>query len=131
MEPTSKRIVQDILDLPRVLEKNVEANDCVVHGEAHRNGHRARRLAGKGILKTPLRASNRKETLVGRPFHPDAKVAYDIIIGVQENLDNLNIVLDTIEEVENLIDNTNIEIERDQNIRDNQTNELTNYFNEV
>ena len=28
-------------------------------------------------------------------------------------------VLDTIKEVENLIDDTNIEIERDQNIRDN------------
>ena len=40
-------------------------------------------------------------------------------MGVQENLDNLNIVLDTIEEVENLIDDTNIEIERDQNIQEN------------
>ena len=40
------------------------------------------------------------------------------ILGVQENLDNLKIVVDTIEEVENLIDGTNIEIERDQDIRD-------------
>ena len=79
MEPTSERIVQDILDLPRVLEKIVESNGCVVHGEALRNGHRARRLNGKGILKTPLRASNRKETLVGRTVHPDAKVACDNI----------------------------------------------------
>ena len=91
----------------------------MVHGEALRNGHRARRLDGKGILKTPLRSRNRKETLVDRPVYPDAKVAYDIILGVQENLDNLNIVLDTIEEVENLIDDTNIEIERDQNILEN------------
>ena len=72
MEPTPERIVQDILNLPRVLEKIVDANGCVVHGEALRNGHRARRLDGKGILKTPLRASNRKETLVDRPVHPDA-----------------------------------------------------------
>ena len=79
MDPPSERIVQDIVDLPRVLEKNVEANDCVVHGEALRNGHRTRRLDGKGILKTPLRSRNRKETLVGRPVYPDAKVAYDII----------------------------------------------------
>jgi hypothetical protein len=89
MEPTSERIVQDILDLPRVLEKIVETNGCVVHGEALRNGHRARRLDGKGILKSPLRARNRKEALVGLPVHPDAKVAYDNIMGVQENLDNL------------------------------------------
>ena len=67
------------LDLPRVLGKNVEANDCVVHGEALRNGHRARRLDSKGILKTLLRASNRKEALIGRPVHPDAKVACDNI----------------------------------------------------
>ena len=43
----------EILDLPRVLEKIVETNGCVVHGEALRNGHRARRLDGKGILKSP------------------------------------------------------------------------------
>ena len=102
-----------------------------MHGEALRNGHRARRLNGKGILKTPLRASNRKERLVGRPVHPDAKVTYDNFMGVQENLDNLNIVLDTIEEVENLIDDTNIEIERDQHIHDSYTNELNTDFNEV
>jgi len=43
----------------------------------------------------------------------------------------LNIVLDTIEEVENLIDDTNIEIERDQHIHDSYTNELNTDFNEV
>ena len=64
----------------------------MVHGKALGNGHRAHRLDGKRIQKTPLRANNRKETLVGRPVYPDAKVAYDIILGVQENLDNLNIV---------------------------------------
>ena len=73
----------------------------------------------KGILKTLLRASNRKEALIGRPVHPDAKVACDNIQDVQENLDNLNIVLGTIKEVENLIDCTNIDIERDQNIHEN------------
>ena len=52
-------------------------------------------------------------------------------MGVQENLDNLNIVLDTTEEVENPIDDTNIEIERDQHIQDSYTNEINNEFNEV
>ena len=56
--------------------------------------------------------------MVGRPVYPDAKIACDNILGVQENLDNLSIVLDTIEEVENLIDGTNIEIEREQLIQD-------------
>ena len=44
---------------------------------------------------------------------------HDNILGFQENLDHLNIVLDTIEEVEILIDDTNIEIERDQDIQEN------------
>ena len=69
------------------MEKNVEASGCVEHGKALRNGHRAHRLDGKGIRKTPLRASNRIEALAGRPVHPDAKAAYDNILGVQENLD--------------------------------------------
>ena len=88
-----------------------------MHGEALRNGHRARQSDDKGILKTPIRASNRKETLIRRPVYPDAKVACDNILGVQENLNNLKIVSDTIEEVEILIDDTNIEIESDQNIQ--------------
>ena len=49
MELTSERIVQYILDLPRILEKIVEANGCVLYGEALRNGHRVRRLDRKGI----------------------------------------------------------------------------------
>ena len=49
MEPTSERIVQDILDLPRVLGKNVEARGCIVYVNVLRNGHRTHRLDGKGI----------------------------------------------------------------------------------
>jgi len=59
------------------------------------------------------------KTLVGRPFHPDAKIVYDNILSVQETLDKLNIVLDTMKEVENLIDDAHIEMERDQNTQDN------------
>ena len=60
-------------------------------------------MDGKGILKTPLRASNKKEALFGRPVYPDAKVAYDNILSVKENLDNLNIALDTIEKLKILL----------------------------
>ena len=45
------------------------------HGKALRNGRCAHRLNVKGIRKTPLRASNRKEAIVGRPVYPNAKVA--------------------------------------------------------
>ncbi len=72
VEPTSERIVQDILDWPRVLQKIVEAKGCVVHGEAIRSGHRALRADEKGTLTSRLRTRQRKDTMICRPIHPDA-----------------------------------------------------------
>jgi len=46
MKQNSNQIVQDILELPRLLEKIVHNKGIVVHGEALRNDHRARRVAG-------------------------------------------------------------------------------------
>ena len=99
-KPTSEKIAQDIFDLPRVLGKMLK--QAVVWS-----------------MKKHLEMDIVHNGWTVRGF--DAKVVYDNILGVQENLDNLNIVLDTIEEVENFIDDTitNIEIERDQEIRDN------------
>ena len=51
VEPTSERIVQDIIDLPRVLQKFIDAKGTVAYGEAFRNGHRVRRAYGKGTMK--------------------------------------------------------------------------------
>ena len=101
VEPTSQRIVQDILDLPRVLAKIIEAKGTVVHGEALRNGHRARRADGKGNLKGNLSASSRKNTLTLRPVHPHARSALDLILGRDEEL---AILEETVESFENLID---------------------------
>jgi hypothetical protein len=72
--PTSKRIVEDILALPLVLDRIIEYEGCVVPDEALRHG---RRLANHKTWeslkpnKTPLqnkpRSFQRIETLVSSP----------------------------------------------------------------
>ena len=108
VEPTSERIVQDIIDLPRVLQKIIDAKGTVAYGEALRNGHRARRADGKGTMKGNLSSSRRKSTLSLRPIHPDARSALDAILGEEEA-----VIEETIESVENLIDACYDEHERD------------------
>jgi len=101
VEPTSERIVQDILDLPRVLQKIIDAKGTVVHGEALRNGHRARRADGKGSMKGNLLNSRRKDTLSLRPVHRDARPALNKILG---NEVKVELIEETIESVEIMID---------------------------
>ena len=75
-EPTSDRVIADIEDWPRVLQVFVDAEGCVVHGEAVRSGHRYQRLDGKGAIKSKLENRGRGSTLHGRPVHPDAMEAF-------------------------------------------------------
>ena len=75
-EPTSDRVIADIEDWPRVLQVIVDAQTCVVHGEAVRSGHRYQRLDGKGAMKSKLENRGRVSTLHVRPVHPDAMEAF-------------------------------------------------------
>jgi hypothetical protein len=60
VEPTSERIVEDVLALSRVLTKIIEANGCVVFDEF-------------------LRSRQRKQTLKLPPIHPDHLEAYQML----------------------------------------------------
>lgn len=80
IEPTSERIVEDILAYPMVLERIIAAKGCVVKDEFLRTGRRARRADDKGDCKHKPRAKQRKVTLRFPPIHPDCKGAYDEII---------------------------------------------------
>jgi hypothetical protein len=75
MEPTSERIVEDIVDFPRVLQILIDYNGCVVPDLAIRHGRRAMSHDLKKVLKNKPRPSQRKATLVGRPCHPDCWAA--------------------------------------------------------
>jgi hypothetical protein len=85
--PTSKRVVEDILALPMVLDRIIEHKGTVVEDEALRHG---RRLAkhktweslkpNKAPLKNKPRSFQRIETLVsGVPSHPDVEEARKIL----------------------------------------------------
>lgn len=79
--PTSKRIVQDIIGLPMVLDKIIEYEGCVVPDEALRHGRRLENhwesvKPGKTPLKNRPRSFQRIETLVSSvPPHPDVERA--------------------------------------------------------
>jgi hypothetical protein len=62
IEPRSSRIVEDILGLPRVLDKIIENSGCVVPDEGFRNGVRAKSHDGKKILKRKPLARQRIST---------------------------------------------------------------------
>jgi len=87
VEPTSERIVQDILDWPRVLQVIINAKGCVVPGEAIRSGHREVRADRKGSLTSRLRTRKRKVTMICRPIHPDAQESYDLL--TKGNVDDI------------------------------------------
>jgi len=71
MEPTSSRIVTDILNFPEVLRKIIACNGAVIPNEALRTGRRAFSLKNTELKNKP-RASQRKSTMKVRPTHTDA-----------------------------------------------------------
>eukprot|EP00732_Lithocolla_globosa_P000473 Lithocolla_globosa_v1_NODE_141_length_5757_cov_121.254121.p2 type:complete len:335 gc:universal NODE_141_length_5757_cov_121.254121:3013-2009(-) len=79
LEPRSERIVEDILGLPRVLDKIIENDGCVVPDEFLRTGRRQRRADDKGDLQNKPIARQRKSTNNKTVLcHPDAVEARDL-----------------------------------------------------
>ena len=80
MAPSSKRIVEDILALPRVLSKIIEYEGCVVPDEVLRHGRRAAKWESAEMStsgqKAKPRSLTRIETLASSvPPHPDVDPA--------------------------------------------------------
>jgi hypothetical protein len=80
--PTSKRIVEDILELPSVLDKIIEHGGCCVPDDALRHGRRLELHSwqpvqrGRKELLHKAKASQRKGTLASCvPPHPDVEPA--------------------------------------------------------
>jgi hypothetical protein len=84
--PTSKRIVEDITGLPRILEKIIEFKGCVVPDEGLRHGRRleekwesVQAARKKGLQKKAVK-KQRKETIVSSyPMHPHVTEARQIL----------------------------------------------------
>lgn len=81
IEPTSERIIADILGFSNVLAKIAEAKGCVVSELALRHGHRLMAHNGGRVLKRKVTKRQRKGLLVLGPVHPDAVEALVIILG--------------------------------------------------
>ena len=114
-ESTSDRVIADIEDWPRVLQVIVEAEGCVVHGEAVRSGHRYQGLDGKGVMKSKLQNRGRVDKLHGRPVHPDAIEAFrSLTASRKEALEAVVQVASTVENYLNVHrDNSDIREEGD------------------
>jgi hypothetical protein len=95
VEPTSERIVEDVLALPGVLEKIIAAKGCVVQDQYLRSGRRARRADDKGDCKNKPVSKQRKSTLRARPLHPDCQDAFNMLSA--GDLAKLNHELDQVQ----------------------------------
>jgi hypothetical protein len=90
LEPTSDRIIEDIDAFPRVLEKIIANSGCAVKDEAIRSGRRALKSNNQGELKNKIKTRQRKDSIVGRPVHPQCEEARNILLGKgQEHLQKL------------------------------------------
>ena len=95
IEPTSERIIEDILSFPRVLDVIIEKQGIAVPDLFLRTGRRYEKVSKKGDCKNKPRASQRKETIRMPPIHPHCIRAYnaisqgqiEIAYEDQENLD--------------------------------------------
>ena len=105
VEPTSERIVEDVLALPEMLNRIIAAKGCVVQDQYHRNGRRSRRADDKGECKNKPVSKQRISTNRARSLHPDCLEAFEKITGAA--LANLNNALDAQAEYVELIEAAN------------------------
>ena len=83
---SSKRIIEDIERLPRVLEKIIDAKGCVVPDENFRHGRRYLSLRGEDCKKP--RRRQRKSTNVGANFHPSLQECWEQLMGLAVSPDD-------------------------------------------
>ena len=98
VEPTSHRIVEDILGFPDVLDKIIAHNGTVLHADDLRRGRRYERHDHAGELKGKPRGRQRVNTMTGRPVHPDAMGAYNRLLGAA-NPQQANAVVEQLADV--------------------------------
>ncbi len=82
VEPTSERIVEDIMNLPSVLQKIITARGCVVPDLVLRTGRRGAEYvslrAGMRCKHKPVNRQ-RKATMKGSVIHPDCIEAHQML----------------------------------------------------
>ena len=137
VEPTSERIVEDILKFPMVLDRIIEAEGCVVFDLFLRTGRRGQeweRKDGKGECENKPRSSQRKDTIKARPVHVDCIEAFESLTIIQldlveEILDQEEILIE--EEILNLEGEGEIEIDVEDEVLQQLMFDLNDILDEV
>jgi len=84
IEPTSERIIEDTLGLPRVLDKIIEREGCVCPDEFLQTGRHQRCSDGKGDIKIkPINRQRKSTNTKMPPIHPVASEALQSFTGKQ------------------------------------------------
>ncbi len=105
VEPTSDRIVEDVLALPQALERIIAAKGCVVQHQFLRSGRRTCRADDKGDCKNKPVSKQRKLIIRAKPLHLDCQEAFKKLTSFA--LANLDIILDMQAEHIELIEAAN------------------------
>ena len=130
VEPTSERIVQDIMALPMVLQKIIDAEGTIVLNEGVRHSRRAMRHDGNGLLTTRLKPSQRKSTLRQRPLHPSLHFIRNAIINTDDGLINIEAAIAKAEEDAELAEQDAEEEEVERVRLENIQNNANEYIEE-
>ena len=97
VEPTAKRVLDDIESWEFALDQIISANGTVVHGLALRHGHRANKRYGTGKCKNRVSNSQRKDLLFARPVHNDALHSFNHMAGIMADIEDRAMLIEVIE----------------------------------
>ena len=88
MEPTSERVVEDILAFPRILRSIINAKGCVVADDQLRSGRRYVAVDKRSELKHKPRDRQTKSSISksARVCHPDADGAKILLVATKTTL---------------------------------------------
>ena len=76
--PTGDQIVEDILGLPRVLQKMIDNKGAALLDEFYRSGRREMSMTGERLLKSRPRAHGRITTMTAYAVHPSVAHVPDL-----------------------------------------------------
>ena len=103
LEPTSRRIQEDINDFERVLGINIEYKGAVVPEKNIRHGKRLQAINGGRVLEHKVTVRQRKHLLTMGPIHPDAEEALRSLLTVHEVMNPADVAPLSVDDIANAV----------------------------
>jgi hypothetical protein len=104
LEPTSKRIQEDLNDLERVLDIIIAHQGAVVPEMNIRHGVRLQNINGGRVLEHKVTTRQRKHLLTMGPKHADAEDALQALLTVHEALNPTEVAALTADDIAHAVD---------------------------